>query len=321
MSDALALISGDIYDTRDAFEACLVERSLNFEAEAGFAIQIIGASEYALKVARENRQAVVNAVTNVAAIGLSLNPAKRHAYLVPRKGAGGKPQICLDISYIGLVELAAACGAIQVAQARIVRANDIFVDEGPGERPTHKCNPFDKGRGEIIGVYITAKLASGDWHTEIMSVDEVNAIRDRSEAWKSLAAGKIKSCPWSTDWEEMAKKTVAKRASKWWRGRGDTGRLDRAIEHLNTEGGEGYAAELRAPQVAGDTAFDLEHHVALVNAATTEAGLTKVYAAAIAEAAKARDGEGARRFKEIALARRAVLREANTIDMEEREAA
>ena len=47
-----------------------------------------------------------------------------------------------------------------------------------------------------------------------MGVAAVERIRDRSSAWKLFKAGKIKSTPWQTDFDEMAKKTVARRHSK-----------------------------------------------------------------------------------------------------------
>lgn len=311
MSDALALITGDIYATREAFEACLVDRSLNFEAEAGFAIQALQGSEYALKVARENRQSVVNAVTNVAAIGLSLNPAKKHAYLLPRK-IGGATKIVLAISYPGLIELATSSGSILWAQAAVVHEKDAFVYNGMGHQPTHSFPPFAKDRGPIVGVYCVAKTADGDHLTEMMSVDEVNAIRDRSDAWKSYQAGKVKSCPWATDWAEMAKKTVVIRANKYWP---KTERLDRAAHYLNTDGGDGLAEPQQGGQQPGG--FDVDSFIAQARATKTEAELTRVYAVGMAEAAKVRDGAGARAFKDAALAHRAALREANTVDMEQ----
>lgn len=309
MSNDLQVIADDIYDprTREDFAKRLVDPSISFEAEAGFAVQIIGSNDYMLKAAMSNRTAVLNAVVNVAAIGLSLNPAKKQAYLVPRRPKAGMPvQVCLDISYIGLVELAVASGAIQLAQARVVREKDDFTDNGVGERPTHRYNAFSRDRGEVVGVFVSAKLASGDWHTEIMTVDEINRIRDRSEAFKSG-----KSNPWVTDWEEMAKKTVAKRASKWWRGKTDDGRLEQAIHYLNTDAGEGLAAS-DTPQ-NGDL---LDYWTTKAKAAKSEQALNRVYGDAMAAFVQEKDEYGAREFKKRALAEREKLRQANVTDVQ-----
>lgn len=226
MSNALQLVTDDIYQTKDAFMAVLTDTSINFEREAGFAIQILQNNDYALGVAKDNRQSVVDAVTNVAAIGISLNPAKKQAYLVPRKG-----KICLDISYIGLLDLAIASGSIKWGQADLVREHDVFQSNGFDKAPTHSFNPFSKERGEIVGAYVVVKTADGDYLTTTMTVDECYAIRDRSDAWKNAKPGKSKG-PWETDPGEMIKKTVIKRGSKLWP---KTDRLDKAIHYLNTE--------------------------------------------------------------------------------------
>lgn len=232
MSNALTLITGDINATRDDFMSVLSDRSLSFEREAGFAIQVLGNNDYALKVAAGNRQAVVNAVKNIAAIGISLNPAKKQAYLVPRGGS-----ICLDISYMGLMDLAMATGSIRWAQAELVRENDGFVRGRFDEPPTHTFNPFSKDRGQIVGVYVVVKTADGDYLTHTMEITEVYDIRDRSESWKSFKAKGAKT-PWNTDAGEMIKKTCVKQAYKYWP---KTERLEKAIHHLNTDGGEGLA--------------------------------------------------------------------------------
>lgn len=233
MSTELATITQDIYGTRDSFVSVLTDRSLNFEREAEFALQTIAGNPYSIKIAMGNRQSVANAVTNIAAIGISLNPAKKQAYLVPRDG-----KICLDISYIGLMDLAMATGCIRWAQAELVYSSDSFTLNGFDKPPTHSYNPFAKERGDVVGVYVVVKTDSGDYLTETMSIDEVNAIRDRSTAWKSYKA-KGTSCPWVTDPGEMAKKTCVKRAYKFWP---KTERLEQAIHHLNTDGGEGLAS-------------------------------------------------------------------------------
>jgi recombination protein RecT len=229
--NALATIQQDVYSVRERFDA-IASQPVNFEREAGFAIQLLTASDYAMKIATENRQSVINAVTNIAAIGISLNPAKKQAYLVPRDG-----KICLDISYMGLLDIAIQSGSIRWGQAELVHEGDRFELNGFDKPPTHARDPFSKERGPLVGVYVVVKTRDGDYLTTTMTIDEVFDIRDRSSAWKAWE-NKQKKCPWVTDEGEMVKKTVIKRAYKLWP---KTDRLDQAVHYLNTEGEEGLA--------------------------------------------------------------------------------
>lgn len=225
MSNALSIIRDDVYSTRENFEK-MAGGAMNFEREAGFAVQVITNNDYAMNVAMANRQSVINAVTNVAAIGISLNPAKRQAYLVPRDG-----RICLDISYMGLLDLAIQSGSIMWGQAELVHGQDRFELQGFDKPPVHNRNPFATDRGPIVGAYVVVKTRDGDYLTTAMSIQDIFDIRDRSQSWKSGQKG-----PWKTDEGEMIKKTVIKRAYKLWP---KTDRLDNAVHFLNTEGGEG----------------------------------------------------------------------------------
>jgi len=227
----LTVISDDIYGVRATFDAVLADPSISFEREAGFAIQQLSRNNYSMTIAMENRQSVVDAVVNIAAIGISLNPAKKQAYLVPRDG-----RICLDISYIGLLDLAIQSGSIMWGQSELVYDKDTFEITGMDQQPIHKRKPFSKDRGEIVGVYVTVKTRDGDYLTTTMQIDEVFDIRNRSSAWIAVQQKKAKTCPWITDEGEMIKKTVIKRAYKLWP---KADRLDTAIHHLNTENGEG----------------------------------------------------------------------------------
>lgn len=294
MSNALTTITSDIYGARDAFVSVLTDRSLNFEREAEFAIQTIAASDYSTKLALNNRQSVVNAVTNIAAIGISLNPAKKQAYLVPRDG-----KICLDISYIGLMDLAMNTGAIRWAQAELVYSGDNFALNGFDKPPTHSFNPFAKDRGDVIGVYVVVKTADGDYLTETMSMDEVNAIRDRSSAWKAYVE-KGKSCPWVTDPGEMAKKTCVKRAYKFWP---KTDRLEEAIHYLNTEGNEGLA-NLNKPANDGDLAA---RWIDQAVKAQSKDALQHVWTSGLADIKQAKDMVAYSQFKAAVEKRKAEL--------------
>lgn len=193
-----------------------------FYREVEFATQLLQANDFLLKTAMSNRDSLVNAIKNVAAIGISLNPSQKLAYLVPRDR-----QVKLDISYHGLIWLAVEAGAIQWAQAKIVYSADDYQNTGIDSEPMHKYNPFDKNRGEILGAYVVAKTAGGDFLTHEMSIDEVFAIRARSPSFKGG-----KSSPWKTDEAAMIKKTVVRQASTYWP---KVARLRTAEEYLNTQ--------------------------------------------------------------------------------------
>ncbi|MCU1123507.1 MULTISPECIES: recombinase RecT [Stenotrophomonas] len=261
----IVTIEDSVYGTKDSFASVLSDRSINFDREAEFALQTLYSNDYAMKIAMQNRSSVIAAVVNIAAIGISLNPAKKQAYLVPRDG-----KICLDISYMGLMDLAIDSGSIRWGQAELVYESDLFELVGVDKEPIHKRAPFSRNRGEVVGVYVVVKTADGDYLTDAMSVEEINAIRDRSSAWKAWIS-KQKSCPWLTDWGEMAKKTVVKRAYKYWP---KTERLDTAIHHLNTDGGEGLAAIEQQAQSRGampppeDTEERIELYASLQDIAT-----------------------------------------------------
>lgn len=287
----LAVITQDIYDTREAFAAVLTDPSINFEREAGFAIQVLQGNDYSLKAAMGDRQAVINAVTNIAAIGISLNPAKKQAYLVPRKG-----KICLDISYMGLMDLAMATGSVKWAQAALVHEADTFALNGFDAPPSHVFNPFSKDRGPVVGVYVVVKTADGDYLTDCMSKEDVDAIMNRSESVKSG-----KSSPWKTDYGEMAKKTVVKRAYKYWP---KTERLEQAIHHLNTEAGEGINFS-SAPVADPDILPRLKK---LVDAAATPDALTQVWVDGLTEVKATKDMKLYNAFKAAVAERGATLR-------------
>ena len=236
MSNQLSVVQNDIFQCESRFNAVNAFK-LNFKREASFALQLLGSNSFLLGIASENPASLENAISNLAAIGISLNPATKEAYLVPRNRS-----VCLDISAIGLIKLATDSGSISWAQSKIVHQKDTFEDNGPGQAPTHKFEAFGE-RGPIVGVYAVAKTSTGDYLTDSMSIKECHDIRDRSEAWKSFKAGKTKSCPWSTDEGEMMKKTIIKRASKLWP---KSERLDTAVQVLNEHEGIDFKSE-KAP--------------------------------------------------------------------------
>lgn len=216
----------------ELFRGALSDQSITWEKEKQFAIQAFQKSEYLEKVARSNPSSAQNAIINVAAIGITLNPASKLAYLVPRDG-----QVCLDLSYMGLLHLATQSGSIRWGQCVVVHANDNFKLVGIDKAPVHEYNCFatPEERGEPVGAYCVVKTMDGDFLTDTMGKADILSIRDRSSAWKAWVS-KQKKCPWVTDELEMWRKTVVKRAYKYWP---KVERLDRAIDYLNNTSGEG----------------------------------------------------------------------------------
>ena len=212
------------------FTQALSDQSIVWQKEQQFAIQAFQKNEYLAKVAMGNPSSAQNAIINVAAIGITLNPAAKLADLVPRDNG-----VHLDISYMGLLHLAQVSGAIQWGQCKLVHANDTYESNGLDKAPTHRYNAFSE-RGPVVGGYCTVKTAQGDYLTEEMSLAEIKQVE---------ASSKAKNGPWQKWWDEMARKTIVKRASKYWP---RCERLDHAIDHLNTDGGEGLAEPVEQQQ-------------------------------------------------------------------------
>lgn len=226
-------------------------KSIRFENEKGYAVQLLQNNSYLMQVAQESPHSLLQAMTNVAAIGLSLNPAKKQAYLITRtikEGNQYKSKIFLEPSYVGLCDLATMSGAIEWVQANAVHEKDTFVDNGPGAKPTHTYQAFSKDRGAIVGVYAVAKTRSGDFLTTVMDADKINAVRARSEAYKAFVERqKGNGGPWVTDYEEMAKKSCVRNAFKMWPKTQEMERLENAVMLSNDN--EGFEPIVTTPPI------------------------------------------------------------------------
>ena len=203
---------------------------MDYAAESLFAFQACEKNSYLARVAANNPISMRMSLVNVAAVGLSLNPATSLAYLVPRDG-----QVILDISYQGLIKIATDIGSILWAKAELVYDSDEFEYRGVSREPVHRFNPFKKDRGEFVGVYCIAKTPDGDYLVETMTASEIYQIRDLSMAY--TRGGEGKKGPWEDFFGEMTKKSVIKRASKTWPKSARDDRLQTAVKVLNEHEG------------------------------------------------------------------------------------
>lgn len=209
--------------------------------ESQFALQAVMKND---KLAQCSPVTVQNAIINVAAVGLTLNPALGYAYLVPEsekaKDSNGRDvwvqNCCLRVSFKGLLKISTDSGSILWVKAEIVKAADKFTYRGPCELPIHEMDAFGD-RGTTVGVYCIAKTHQGDYLVDVMSAAEIKVIRGAAK----------QDGVWSKWPEEMAKKAIIKRASKQWPKTDREDRLDKAVAVLNEYEG---SQELAAPPIA-----------------------------------------------------------------------
>lgn len=148
------------------------------------------------------------AMLSAAQLGLEPNTPLGQAYLIPYKNKG-TDEVQFQIGYKGLIDLAYRSGEVEVVQAQVVYENDLFECEY-GLEPKLKHIPAEAGRGEPVKVYAVFKTKSGGYGFEVMSMEDI-----RKHAQKYSKAYGTGYSPWSTNFEEMAKKTVLKRVLKY----------------------------------------------------------------------------------------------------------
>lgn len=156
------------------------------------------------KLAECDQTSFFNALLTLSQYGLE--PDGRNAHLIPfRNNKLNITECQLIIDYKGLVELAMRSGLVSTIHADTVCENDEF-EYDRGEITKHRID-LRKDRGECYAVYALVKFKDGATKCEVMTRQDIEAIRKRSRAGTSG--------PWCTDWNEMAKKTVFRRLSKW----------------------------------------------------------------------------------------------------------
>ena len=154
---------------------------------------------------------IAQAVMQSAELGLTPGAMLGEAYLVPRRNNKANPPVmeCLLIpGYKGLLKLARQSGIIQEINAQLVFRGEVFeVEMGLEPKLKHVpdlskrapvSNPED-ARERLLYVYAVARFKDGGHAYEVMTLDEVEAIRTRE---------KDKWSPWKTDYGQIGRAHV-----------------------------------------------------------------------------------------------------------------
>ena len=150
----------------------------------------------------------IAALMNAAQLGLEPNTPLGQAFLLPYKNHGVL-ECQFQIGYKGLLDLAYRSGQVQVIQAQTVHEYDDFEYQyGLDSRLVHR--PSDGERGEVTYIYGLFKLTNGGYGFEVSNKADMDAfVLKYSKSFGSSYS------PWETNFEDMAKKTVIKRALKY----------------------------------------------------------------------------------------------------------
>lgn len=173
-----------------------------------FTRMVLSALSATPKLAECSPQSFLAAMMTAAQLGVEPNTALGQAYLLPYRNHGNM-ECQFQLGYKGLIDLAYRSGEVSVIQAHTVYENDVFEYE-LGMDPKLRHVPAKADRGEAVAYYAMFKTKDGGYGFEVMSVDDVQRHAQRYS--KSYGSG---SSPWRSNFDEMAKKTVLKRALKY----------------------------------------------------------------------------------------------------------
>lgn len=173
--------------------------------EAAYCIQIMEKSEQLQQVAGKS---LYDAMINIASTGLTLNPALKLAYLVPRKNKG-RWDACLQPSYMGMIKLCTDPGGVLSISAGIVYEGDEYqvepasmslsITRALALQPRSKLSTAEKRLleardkdfwNQIIFGYSRAVLHNGAVEFDLIDRERLRKIMDtyvktyRDDAWQ-----------------------------------------------------------------------------------------------------------------------------------------
>lgn len=219
---------------------------ISFERECVFAKHIVNNNNYLADIAVNNPKSFETAFLQLASSGLTLDPAQKQAYLVPRDG-----RVILDVSYIGLSRMATDEGLCEDIVAELVFEKDSFKTNGRRSSPDHEFDPFaykgglvltntDQGalgdRGMFRGAYVDYLMKDGRHLVFFIDLQDLAQSRAKSESWAKVE--KRQYSPWTQFPWKMVLKSAIKQTIHLIPG--NRTRLSSMIEYLNTAGGEGF---------------------------------------------------------------------------------
>lgn len=149
-----------------------------------------------------SKASLLGAMLTGTALGLDPTPGLGEFYILPY---GNEAQF--QLGYKGMLALAYRGGVRKIWAHEVCKGDEFDIEWGMVERLFHKPL-LDGERGDVRGYYAAAVLPNGEVSFVYKNKGEVEAHGRRFS--RSYGRG-----PWVTDFDAMAKKTVAKQLFNW----------------------------------------------------------------------------------------------------------
>jgi len=157
------------------------------------------------KVLNCTPDSIAKAIMDSAQLGLAPDGTLGSGYIVPYKTTA-----TFIPGYRGLIELARRTGVVSKMEARLVRQGDHFREVlGSDPRLEHVPVALGDKRGPVIGAYAVAWLRDGGTQFEVMTLEDLDAIR------KASPSSSFSDSPWKNHPGEMMRKCPVRRLCKY----------------------------------------------------------------------------------------------------------
>ena len=200
--------------TKAQFEQlAVIHKAVNWPEEMAYAKRLLQENDYLAGIAAGNPDSLKYAILDAASTGISLNPSKHHASLVPRK-VKGKMKVCFEPEWRGYVQQAVDIGAIKLCVPHLVYENDKFKYRSSSQAPEWEPDVFGD-RGRLVGGFCETTLPDGTIMISHMALDAIHKIRDNTEGYKAYKR-EGKNTIWVSHYEQMCEKTLVRHARRNW---------------------------------------------------------------------------------------------------------
>ncbi len=174
----------------------------------GFINRVMTEAKRNPKIMSCTPSSIIDACITAAQLNLMPDSLLGLCYFIPRRDV-----LTVMVGYKGLLKLAyrSVKGLQHVEAHAVYQGEDFECQMGSKINIFHMINLVTQKRSDpknITGVYAILTYENGNKIYEVMTKEEVDLIKARSQAAKSGFS------PWTTDYVAMAKKTVIKRILK-----------------------------------------------------------------------------------------------------------